>query len=75
MSDLHPLPLIGHDLPEYVRNEPVPQKSKVFVRRNHLGYWTWHHWCGSHRVSSGLFGPHQWGLVLYYANNHAEECC
>lgn len=68
MSDLHKLPLVGHDLPEPAR--PVRAKIRVFKE---AGRWTW-----EHRCTDGLFygGGHHalWADCAASALRHLERC-
>lgn len=65
MSDIHALPLLGHDLPETPAPQ-APEKVKVFKEN---GQWCWRHSCGFQ--GRWLL----WGTAVYSAFSHAEKCC
>lgn len=69
MSDIHRLPLLGHDMPYYVVDYDEPERPRVFARRELTGqlYWYW-----SHPVRSGraLHGPF---VTARDAGKEAEE--
>jgi hypothetical protein len=74
MSDIHRLPLLEHDLPEYVNNGPTKQE-KVKVFQDSYGRWNWFHKCrfGSHRKDFWGFTSQREAFVMAMA--HAKECC
>lgn len=75
MSDLHTLPLLTHDLPEYVLTAPEPDKAKVKVFKQGL-YWTWEHAC-SYRPKSTPANGYPYAsqeTALNWALNHHKRC-
>lgn len=57
MSDLHHLPLMGRDLPEYEPAEPKKRPVRIFSYGP--GSWSWEHWCLDRPKSCPVNGyPH-----------------
>jgi hypothetical protein len=87
MSDLHRLPLLEHDLPEYRRNDDTSgwgkKREKVKVYRNEDHRWSWEHLCKEPTPTTAgriVRDPTMWGFILWrdayrMANMHAKECC
>lgn len=71
MSDLHRLPLLGHDLP-LAADLRRQVRAKARVRKSPAG-WSWRHDCGAHEVSEMLL-PDQ-ALAVVRAVAHVKRCC
>jgi hypothetical protein len=71
VSDIHQLPLLGHDLPEVVF--PDTPKARVFKEGP---YWTWEHRCLGRPVRTPLNGyPHDAHAVAFLAAWwHMQRC-
>lgn len=69
MSDIHRLPLLGHDMPYYSVNEELEEHPKVFANRSVTGqqYWWWSRPTVSGRA---VYGPF---MTPADANKEAEE--
>ena len=67
MSDIHPLPLVGHDLPA-----EIEFRGQVFSRRTVTGHldWYWHLKQDGRRLSATTHGPY-WTAAD--ANKEAAE--
>jgi hypothetical protein len=66
MSDLHRLPLLGHDLPSKC-------VQAVVYKRGDLD-WAWLHACpGAMAASGGLHATQAWAFVV--AERHVKRCC
>lgn len=66
MSDLHRLPLRGHDLPE------APRRARVQVRSYTVGnsrFWYWEHACGY-----GVSDHTGWESAFWWADRHVRQC-
>lgn len=70
MSDLHILPLLGHDLPEV---EPVWLRQKAHVYKGADG-WRWAHCCAPHWTAAGDFPHIDCGGACDGALKHLKEC-
>lgn len=68
MSDLHALPLRGHDLPDPAPQAPVRHKAQVKVFKDHK-FWTWYHVCGT----TGAVHL-RWSTAFGVAYRHAQVC-
>lgn len=56
MSDIHRLPLLGHDMPYYlVTHDAPPPRARVFSRRSATGHL---HWYFRTNQSPILHGPY-----------------
>lgn len=71
MSDLHVLPLLGHDMPEA---EPVWLRQKAHVYPTRDG-WRWAHCCAPHWTAEGDFPYMACGSACDGALRHLKECC
>lgn len=65
MADVHALPLLGHDLPEFAAPQAA-EKVKVFKDNDR---WCWYHQCGEAR-DWGF-----WETAYHGAVSHARRCC
>lgn len=65
MSDVHRLPLLGHDLPEPVAPTAT---TKVQVFKDG-GRWCWYHDCGT------AWDWAYWETAYFGALAHARKCC
>lgn len=77
MSDLHILPLLGHDLPE-ISDMPRQEKARVYKDETFLGdpTWRWEHPC---RWKGGVleysYPLPSWRAAFNMAAQHVKECC
>jgi hypothetical protein len=71
VSDLHPMPLRGHDLPDYAPQAPERHKAHVWPA---MGGWWWEHRCTKsfYEDSGPLASP---GDAYDAAVRHLEGCC
>lgn len=71
MADIHPLPLLGHDLP-LAADLRRQVRAKARVRR--VGkYWSWRHDCGD-RYTSVTCIP-DYVMAVSMAAQHVKQCC
>jgi len=76
MSDLHRLPLLGHDLPESVTPKASERRRvRVFsyMDRGHR-YWAWAHPCDKDSVL-GESRYLCWEAAQCFGAAHARKCC
>ena len=61
MSDLHVMPLTGHDMPVYHTSLDEPEiRARVYARRSVTGHldWYWYLTKDDERASATLHGPY-----------------
>jgi hypothetical protein len=71
MSDIHPMPLRGHDLPEFFPRAP---RVRAHVYRAPDG-WRWEHECSPGWWKSSDFPHMTTGSAYKAAVRHLKECC
>lgn len=71
MSDLHRLPLLGHDLP-LAADLRRQVRAKARVRKD-SGRWSWRHDCGARYTSMFCIPTHT--MAVSMAVQHVKECC
>lgn len=76
MSDIHRLPLLGHDLPEVAAPKaPERHKVRVFSYLNSgRRYWAWAHPCDE----DSALGESRylcWEAAQWFGASHARKCC
>jgi hypothetical protein len=68
VSDLHQLPLLGHELPAF--GLPPKRKARVFKDGKH---WTWEHFCFYHQGIGGYRHDSHAGAIEG-ALTHVRRC-
>lgn len=69
VSDIHQLPLLGHDLPEVVPRHPA--LARVFKAGDH---WTWTHKCSQSPKRAHGYAHASHPLAFVMAEEHMERC-
>lgn len=71
MSDIHPLPLMGHDMPEVIAPRAL---ARAHVYKGQYG-WYWEHQCAPGWWKNSGF-PYIHSQSAYDAAvKHLKECC
>lgn len=71
MSDVHHLPLLGHDLPD----SAFRNKARIYQDPD-TGLWCWEHHCLHRLPGKPFYGPPlaSWADVVRHAFMHVEFC-
>jgi hypothetical protein len=69
MSDLHRMPLLGHDLPEI----QAPHFARAKVTKGSQG-WCWTHQCDPFRASWSLASYGRQDTAFWLAQSHMRSC-